>query len=301
MSTEVAFKVDVCNHRALHEGVPGVARALDRAGIPASFFVTFGPDHSGRALRRLLRPGFLMKMLRTRAPQSYGVRTLLYGTLLPAPPVGESGRELLRALEAAGHEVGLHGFDHVDWHDGLSRMSEPQIRASLERAKSLFESTLGHPPRFAGAPGWQVCDTSLRLQDQQGLEFASDCRGDAPFRPEVDGQPLRTLEIPTTLPTSDEVVGAGLAKPSELADWYDRRLEPDRLHVVGLHAELEGMHFSDWLRDWLARLRAAGVRFVELGEVARRERARAPCARVVFCRLPGRADAVACPAGASLR
>ena len=38
-------------------------------GVPASFFVAMGPDHSGRAIRRLFtHKGFLQKMLRTGAP-----------------------------------------------------------------------------------------------------------------------------------------------------------------------------------------------------------------------------------------
>ena len=32
MTTEVALKVDVCNHRALHVGLPELLRTLDRAG-----------------------------------------------------------------------------------------------------------------------------------------------------------------------------------------------------------------------------------------------------------------------------
>jgi peptidoglycan/xylan/chitin deacetylase (PgdA/CDA1 family) len=296
VSTEVAFKVDVCNRRALHDGVPGLAASLDRAGAAAAFFVSFGPDRSGLALRRLLRRGFLTKMWRTRAPRMYGLRTLLYGTLLPAPAVGESAPALLRALESSGHEVGLHGFDHVGWHDGLVRMSEADIRVSYARAGSLFESALGHAPRFSGAPGWQVCETSLRVQDELGLCFASDCRDGEPFYPELGGRRLNTLQIPTTLPTSDELLGAGRASPAQLADWYERHLAPDRLNVVGLHAEAEGIHFARWFGEWLARLRAARVRFVRLSEVAERERLRARAARVELRAIPGRADAVACPA-----
>jgi peptidoglycan/xylan/chitin deacetylase (PgdA/CDA1 family) len=296
---EIAFKVDVCNHRALHDGVPGIAKILDAAGVPAAFFVAFGPDHSGRALRRVLRRGFLTKMLRTRAPRMYGWRTLLYGTLLPAPSVGESAPDLLRALERAGHEVGLHGFDHVRWHDGLLCMRDGEIRECQARACALFDAALGHPPRFSGAPAWQVSEPSLQVQDELGLDWASDCRDGEPFYPEIAGRRLGTLQIPTTLPTSDEVLGAGSAKAGELAGWYSRRLDPRRLNVVGLHAEAEGLHFSSWFRDWLRELRAAGARFVQLSDVAVRERERAPCRRVVLRAIPGRADAVASPADAA--
>lgn len=295
MPTEVAFKVDVCNQRALQQGLPALLRTLDSAAARASIFVAFGPDNSGKAIRRIFRRGFLKKMLRTRAPQMYGVRTLFLGTLLPAPRVGESGAELLRSAEAAGHPVGLHGFDHVGWQDGVARMDDASLRRSFERGVELFERALGHPPGFTGAPGWQTTAQSLAVQDQFGFSWASDCRDGAPFYPALAAQRARTLQIPTTLPTSDELLGAGATRKQDLAAWYCDHLVPDRLNVVGLHAEAEGIHYGEWLRDWLAVLRAQGIAFASLPEVALRERARAATRRVVARELPGRVGAVACP------
>jgi len=295
LTTEIALKVDVCNHRALHAGLPALLNTLDRAGARASIFVAFGPDNSGKAIRRIFRRGFLSKMLRTRAPRMYGVRTLLSGTLLPAPNVGESAAELLRAAEAAGHPVGLHGFDHVGWQDGVAAMDEAALRASYARACELFAQTLGRAPRFSGAPGWQITAASLRVQDELGLVFASDCRGGAPFYPALDDGRARTLQIPTTLPTSDELLASGAARTRDLADWYGAHLVPDRLNVVGVHAEAEGIHFAEWLRRWLDALRASGAVFVSLADVAERERARAPARRVLARELPGRVGPVACP------
>jgi peptidoglycan/xylan/chitin deacetylase (PgdA/CDA1 family) len=295
LTTEIAFKVDVCNHRALHAGLPELLRTLDRAGAPASIFVSFGPDHSGKAIRRIFRRGFLTKMLRTRAPRMYGMRTLLSGTLLPARRVGESAAAMLRAAEKAGHAVGLHGFDHVGWQDGVAGMDEAALRASYARALELFAQTLGHAPRFSGAPGWQITAASLRVQDELGLAFASDCRDGIPFYPIVDGWRARTLQIPTTLPTSDELLAAGAARRRDLASWYDAHLAQGRLNVVGLHAEAEGIHFAGWLRSWLDALRARAVAFVALGDVAERDGDRAAARRVVARELPGRVGAVACP------
>jgi undecaprenyl phosphate-alpha-L-ara4FN deformylase len=293
--TEVALKVDVCNHRALHTGLPELLRTLDRAGACASIFVAFGPDNSGKAIRRIFRRGFLTKMLRTRAPRMYGFRTLLLGTLLPAPSVGESGASILRAADAAGHPVGLHGFDHVGWQDGVAAMDERALRSSYLRSCELFASTVGRAPRFSGAPGWQITDASLRVQDDLGFSFASDCRDGAPFYPALEGGRARTLQIPTTLPTSDELLGAGAAHAEDLDRWYETHLSPDRTNVVGLHAEAEGIHFGAWLRRWLDALRARGAAFVSLTDLAERERGRAATRRVVARELPGRVGAVACP------
>jgi peptidoglycan/xylan/chitin deacetylase (PgdA/CDA1 family) len=295
MSLEIALKVDVCNRRSLSDGVPGLLDLLAGFDVPASFFVAFGPDNSGKAIRRIFRPGFLKKMVRTRAPRMYGFRTLLYGTLLPPPAVGESAPDLLRRVEGAGHEVGLHGFDHVGWHDGVAGMSEAQVRASYQRAAELFEAGLGHAPRFSGVPGWQVTPTSLAVQDEFDFEFASDTREGAPFYPRAHGDRLRTLQVPTTLLTSDEILGAGEADTGGLAAWYATRLPAGGPHVIGLHAEAEGIHFQDWLREFLGIARERGAQFLRLSQVAARTRDDARVRDFERREIPGRSDPVACP------
>ncbi|MDE2093342.1 MAG: 4-deoxy-4-formamido-L-arabinose-phosphoundecaprenol deformylase, partial [Burkholderiales bacterium] len=78
----LCLKIDVDTWRGTREGVPALARLLERVGAPASFLFSLGPDHTGRAIRRALRPGFFGKVARTSVLEHYGVRTLLYGTLL---------------------------------------------------------------------------------------------------------------------------------------------------------------------------------------------------------------------------
>ncbi len=59
----VGFKIDVDTYRGLNEGVPRLLEILTRAGIPASFYVTMGPDRSGRAiLHPLLRAPALLQV-----------------------------------------------------------------------------------------------------------------------------------------------------------------------------------------------------------------------------------------------
>ena len=273
MSLIIGLKVDVCNRRSLKEGVPGLLRTLGEFGVRASFFVAFGPDNSGKAVRRIFRRGFLRKMIRTRAPSTYGLKTLLYGTLLPAPLVGESLPQLLNQIKEARHEVGLHGWDHVGWHDRLPRMTLDDVRASMSRASQLFEQSLGSPPLFSGAPGWQVTPASLQAQDEYGFAFASDCRGQKPFYPRVAGAVLKTLQIPTTLPTSDELLGVDGMNEQALADYYLHSLHQDSVNLLGLHAEMEGLRYAGWLRAFLARALEAGAQFSLLSEIARQESA----------------------------
>jgi len=129
---QLALRVDVDTRLGLHEGVPRLLELFNRYAIRASFFVTFGPDRSGRALRRLIRPSFIAKMWRTNPFKLYGFKTLLAGTLLPSQPVGEGEPALLKDIVAEGHELGIHGYDHVRWQDGVEGMDENDFFMKLE-------------------------------------------------------------------------------------------------------------------------------------------------------------------------
>ena len=62
---KLALKVNVDTLRGTEEGVPRLARLLELHGAGATFLFSLGPDHTGRAVRRILRPGFLSKVRRT--------------------------------------------------------------------------------------------------------------------------------------------------------------------------------------------------------------------------------------------
>ncbi|HOX23205.1 MAG TPA: polysaccharide deacetylase family protein, partial [Elusimicrobiales bacterium] len=131
----ICLKLDVDTRRGLDEGLPPLLSLLRDEGVQASVYFTMGPDESGKAVRRVFtKPGFLKKMLRTNAAKMYGWRTMLYGTLLPAPPIGGARGDLLKRTEQEGHEVGLHAWNHVQWQDCLDSMKENQIEAELSRA-----------------------------------------------------------------------------------------------------------------------------------------------------------------------
>ncbi|HZD05903.1 MAG TPA: polysaccharide deacetylase family protein, partial [Longimicrobiales bacterium] len=173
----LGLKVDVCTYEGLRVGVPNLLRLLRSHGVMASFFVAMGPDTSGRAIFQALRPGFLAKMRRTRAVRTYGLRTLLSGTLLPPRHPGRNLAPILREVIAAGHELAVHGYDHRRWQDRLDRMDEREVRGEIRRAMAVCQEVAGAAPRGFGAPGWQVTPASLRAVDEAGFAYASDTRG----------------------------------------------------------------------------------------------------------------------------
>jgi hypothetical protein len=176
-------------------------------------------------------------------------------------------------------------------------MNLDDVRELLGRASRLFEQSLGSPPLFSGAPGWQATPASLQAQDHYGFAFASDCRGQKPFYPRVAGMVLKTLQIPTTLPTSDELLGLHGMNEERLADYYLRNLRQDSINLLGLHGEMEGLRYAGWLRSFLARSLKTGAQFSLLSEIAQHESPMAAPDEVLLREIPGRAGTVACQKG----
>jgi peptidoglycan/xylan/chitin deacetylase (PgdA/CDA1 family) len=288
----LALRVDVCTRIGVEEGLPRLLDLLRRLDLRASFFVTLGPETAGRAIWRLWQPSFLLKLLRTGTLANYGVRTLLAGTLLPPREVGKGVGGMLRAIAEEGHEVGLHGWDHFGWMEKLHRMEEPAVAGALERAIGAHRAALGKLPPASAAPGWRVTDLALLAQERFGFAYASDTRGASPFFPLVAGSPLTTLQLPTTLPTLDELWG----RVRGINDRLLGLLSPG-LDVHTVHAELEGRRASVLFEEFLRRLARAGVRVIPLGDAAEmclRDPDAIPRCRVVRGRIPGRGGWLAC-------
>lgn len=290
---DIALKVDVDTWTGTRDGVPRLLEILERFGVRATFYFSMGPDNSGKAVRRIFtRRGFLKKMLRTRAPSMYGLRTILSGTLLPAPLIASSFPDILLSCESRGHETGIHCWDHVDWHDHLPGMDEEEVAAVLERAFVSFREIFGHPAATTAAPGWTVSPASLAVQDRLSLNYCSDARGDAPFYPVMGERRFNTLQIPTTWPTMDEILGEGGITGENVNDHYLSLLRPG-LNVHTIHAELEGVKLDSLLIDLLERLRERTVRFLTLGEAAAEHGAKANDHQIFMGGIAGRAGYVA--------
>ncbi|MBI2354490.1 MAG: 4-deoxy-4-formamido-L-arabinose-phosphoundecaprenol deformylase [Deltaproteobacteria bacterium] len=288
----IALKVDVDTYDGTRDGVPALLADMERFGARGTFYFSMGPDNSGKAIRRIFtRKGFLTKMLRTRAPAAYGIRTMLYGTLLPAPMIAASLPDVLRDTERRGHELGIHCWDHVKWHDYLPSFPRQLTAMELGRAAALFEDICGHRAVTTAAPGWTVSPDSLEVQDAMGLSWCSDSRGTHPFYPVMEGRRFGTLQIPTTLPTADEILGENNITPDNIHEFYLDSLR-EGLNVLTIHAELEGGAIRASFVRLLEGLAAAGIRIVTLGEAAG-QIGSAPACRLCMGELPGRAGLVA--------
>lgn len=292
----IALKVDVDTDRGTAVGVPQLVGDLREAGVPACFLFSLGPDQTGRAITRVFRPGFLRKVGRTSVVQMYGVRTLLNGTLLPAPHIGRRRADVMRAVRAAGFEVGIHCYNHYRWQDHMQRMTLEAVRAEFACARKEFLRIFGFEARTAGAAGWQSNERSREVYDEADLLYSSDTRGSAPFFPRIGSRVFRTLEIPSTLPTLDELMGRPEYPDERIVPHLISLLRPDALNVFTLHAEIEGMGRRRFFQQFLAAARAADVTFTRLDAEAQAllaARGELPVAEQSQAAIDGRSGLVA--------
>ncbi len=266
----IALKVDVDTYRGTREGAMRLADLLGRLGVRATFLFSVGPDHTGRAIRRAFRPGFLGKVKRTSVLEHYGLKTLLYGVLLPGPRIGRACRGEMREIARRGFEVGVHTWDHTRWQDGVSRANEAWTRRELALARDEFLDIFGQGPTIHGAAGWQMNRFVPGLEQQLGFRYASDTRGQEPFLPWLETGSATVPQLPTTLPTLDELIGREDLVGADPVDHLLSTSDPGgpRAHVFTLHAELEGGRylgsFERLLREWQQR----GARLTDVSSYA---------------------------------
>jgi undecaprenyl phosphate-alpha-L-ara4FN deformylase len=269
MNKTIAIKVDVDTDRGTRIGVPHLLNLFSELNIPATFLFSLGPDNTGRAIKRIFRPGFLKKVSRSSVVSMYGIRTLLNGTLLPAPHIGKRNQEILKKTFATGHEVGIHCYDHIRWQDGLSKMSRAEVMDEFNKARTEFHRIFGFEATTAGAAGWQANEFSFDAYDEAKLVYGSDVRGVFPFFPRINNHVFKTLQIPTNLPTLDELIGRPEYPIDQLADCYLNRLVDTTTNILTTHAEIEGMKYLSWFKTFLLKAKSQGIQFIKVEEIAR--------------------------------
>ncbi len=255
---QLALKIDVETYRGTREGVPRLVELLKRHNAQASFFFSLGPDHSGRGIFGKKPPVPLF--------QHYGLKTLLYGTLLPAPDIGRNCADILRGVRDAGFDVGIHGYDHIRWRDTAAKKNAEWTRCAMQLAVDRYTEIFGEAPRAHAASGWQMNRDAFRLTQRLDFDYASDTRGTHPFIPTWDAEIIACPQLPTTLPTLDEL----LARPGITSENVLQHMlpytanSPRNGHVFTLRAELEGGKWLPIFEQLLLAWKTQGYEVVSL-------------------------------------
>ena len=161
----------------------------------------------------------------------------------------------------------------------------------MKRAIDRFTDIFGEAPHAHGAADWQTNIHALRLTQRLGFAYASDCRGTHPFVPMINGEIMLCPQIPTTLPTLEELLAiAGTDEASALRRLLERTQAPGN-HVFALQAELEGMKWLPTLDRLLGQWRGQGHSLIALNDIANALNIAAlPRHEILRGEITGRAD-----------
>lgn len=251
----LGLKIDVDTYEGMRKGVPSLLRILKRFNLKATFFLSIGPDNSGRAALQLIKnPLFLKKMLRTNAASLYGWKTALYGTLLPAPMIALSFPEIVDKIITDGHDVQFHAWDHRRWQDDLPEKSEAWIRDWFATGIDGFKKLTGKQPAAFGAPSWTIDDRVLKIVKEYNFEYLSCTRAKAPFIHEK----INVLEIPSDLPCFEEIeTQNGVSILGDI-------IKDGGNHVLPVHAEVEGGIFQNKFMELLEKTLSTNMDIVPI-------------------------------------
>jgi undecaprenyl phosphate-alpha-L-ara4FN deformylase len=298
----LVLKIDVDTYRGTREGVPNLVRMLTRHAAGATFLFSLGPDHTGWAMRRALRPGFFQKVSRTSVVEHYGIKTLMYGVLLPGPDIGVKTAGEMRAVRDAGFECGIHTWDHVHWQDHVRMRGQAWTDAIMQKSERRYQAVFGAAPHTHGAAGWQMNAHAFARHDSAGYRYASDGRAQlredgALFDPQAGPYRYRgmaCIQMPTTLPTLDELLGREidgvvLDNDNIAAHLLKLTAHPVRDHVYTLHAELEGQKLAPIFEQLLSGWKAQGYRLASMADYYEKiKHASLPEYPVQWGQVPGR-------------
>jgi peptidoglycan/xylan/chitin deacetylase (PgdA/CDA1 family) len=188
----------------------------------------------------------------------------------------------MRAARDAGFECGIHTWDHRVWQDHVKTRDAQWTQQTMQRAHQRFIEIFGSAPVTHGAAGWQMNGAAFRQLDAFGMAYSSDGRAmlnedgsiasplAGPHRLAIDGVARACVQLPTTLPTLDELLGRTidgvLLDPSNIAAKLLALTANPRDHVFTLHAELEGQKLGPIFEQLLQGWRTQGYDLVSMGD-----------------------------------
>ncbi|MDX8385760.1 MAG: polysaccharide deacetylase family protein [Gallionella sp.] len=266
MKKMLALKINVDTYRGTREGVPRLMELLKQYDVQATFFFSMGPDHTGRAIKRIFRPGFIGSAIRTSVLGNYGIRSLLYGTLLPAPDIGKKCSDIMLSVRDAGFDLGIHSYDHYRWQEYAAGQDEEWSRSEMQCAVDRYTELFGEAPHAYAAANWQTNRHALRYTQHLGFEYCSDTRGSYPFIPTWRAEIIACPQVPTTLPTLDELINRNGVTLDNIAQHVLNLTEQvsESGHVFTLRVETDGGKRLKVLEQLLGAWQSQGYEIVSL-------------------------------------
>lgn len=270
------FRFDVDTHRCIRRGVPNLLELASRLGTRFTFFVNMGRAVSPAKLaRRLVDPSARDPDTAAKLPArvKLGPWDALVAALLN-PRVGGGSSDVLEAILAGEHEIGLHGgTNHASWQAGAPDWSRARLGAEVSGALDELVAATGLEPAGFASPGWSSPEALPPVLGDLGFRYVADTHG--PGHPAVSRAPgcHRLLSVrtdvcgePGGVAYLEHMRARGLDDRAVREDFRDRLRSAGRLAVVYGHPYFAGIRELALVEELVALATDAGFRVVRLDD-----------------------------------
>lgn len=157
--------------------------------------------------------------------------------------IAERYPQVVEAIAADGHEIGLHGY----LHENVKDLSENEIEQMVIKGKEALENIIGKQEFGFRSPSWEMTPETLRVLKRHGIRYDSSLMGyDHPYW--IDGLP----EVPVQWLLDDAIyfrffggyAGPPPANPKVVTDTWWQEFEGLKryggLFLLTVHSWLSG-------------------------------------------------------------
>jgi len=135
MTPSLTLRIDVDFPQLAADTLPPMLEELERFGMKATFFIAAAASRPGSLLRRVRNGSYVRRILRMGTGRS--LLKMLFTMNASRGPVPELPA-LVRRIEQAGHEIAVHGYDHVWWADRVWTAPPEDLAGQIERRMRVF-------------------------------------------------------------------------------------------------------------------------------------------------------------------
>ena len=265
------LRFDVDTERCLLEGTPRLLALGERLGVPFTFFVNMGRAVCRRPMHR--DPATCAPKLSPR--QKLGTGHFLRTALLN-PRVGARRPDVVRAIMAAGHEVGLHGGrNHGTWQHDAMRWDARRVDDEVAWGLGRLRAAGAGPVRAFASPGWTRPPALPEVLVRHGFDVLADDHGTgAGGWPPFDNS-TRLTSVTTNLLGEPcgvgylETLRAGGLDDDAILARFERDLDVSGgLAVAYDHPLYAGIHGIGLLAEMVAVARSRGFRVATVSQAA---------------------------------
>ena len=194
--------------------------------------------------------------------------------------VAEDWPETVRAIHEAGHEIGHHGYRHVNPSNFDSRAEE---EADIKEALDVFDDLIGETPVGYRSPASDLSDRTLELLADNGIRWESTLMDsdlpyvhnegivEVPFDWSLDDWPYFGYQMYPQLPYQSGISPTGPVFDSWRRE-FDGLHERERAFTLTMHPQIIGRAGRiDALEELIQHALSTGDTWITTGrEIANR-------------------------------